>query len=178
MSFPLTLSSSKIQCNVQNTVWCSGWARKLYKEIMISPDQERSLQALPFVLLGLCPLLPLSLKVSLEDPYAYPQCYTATTPPRDQVSYQAVKKRHVTWQAVSCSVVAKPCWSTAASVACCRQRTMQAIWWGQQRRGIKMIRGLENTTCEGRLKDLWLFGLKKKIPCLEEAVGKPKSSNI
>lgn len=76
---------------------------------MVPPDQERSLQALHFVLLGLCPLhlLHLSLKVSLEDPYAYP--LNAILRHRDRVSYQAVEKRHVTWEAVSCSVVVKPC---------------------------------------------------------------------
>jgi len=36
-----------------------------------------------------------------------------------------------------CSVVVEPCWSTAASIACWMERKMQAIWWGQQRRGKK-----------------------------------------
>lgn len=52
-----------------------------------------------------------------------------------------------------------------------------AIWFGQQRRGIKMICGSENTTCEGRLKDLWLFGLEKKRLWLEGRQRK-KSVNI
>lgn len=40
-----------------------------------------------------------------------------------------------------------------------------------------MICGSENTTCEGRLKDLWLFGLEKKRLWLEGRKRK-KSVNI